>query len=80
MVNITEEIRDRFEWKTWKNEVWLKSVINSLQENGKWGWIDFPTYSFIKKGDRLICCENGYKAISKIVSENFLLKNFYREN
>lgn len=80
MVNITEDMRDMEDWMLWKNELWLKNVIDSLQENGKWGWIDNPTYSFIKKGDRLLCCDKGYEAVSRIVRDNFLIKNFYRES
>ena len=34
MVNITEDMRDMEDWMLWKNELWLKNVIDSLQENG----------------------------------------------
>jgi len=76
MVNITEEMKDLEDWMIWKNELWFSDIIKRLNENGRWGWKDNPELTFIKKGDKIHCCPKGYEAVGKIVSKEFLIKNF----
>tara|TARA_B100001248_G_C27195353_1_gene368673 strand:- start:301 stop:582 length:282 start_codon:yes stop_codon:yes gene_type:complete len=83
MVNITQEMRDMEAMKDWqivKNEQWFKGIFSTLNENGKWVWIDNPEYTFIKKGDKILCCKEGYNAVSLIVTPNFLKEKFYYES
>lgn len=76
MVNITKEMQDLEDWMIWKNELWFSDIIKRLNENGKWVWKDNPEFTFIKKGNKIECCPDGYKAVERIVSKNFLIKNF----
>ena len=83
MVNITQEMRDMEAMKDWqivKNEQWFKVIFSTLNENGKCVWIDNPEYTFIKKGDKILCCKEGYNAVSLIVTPNFLKEKFYYES
>tara|TARA_B100001057_G_scaffold397256_1_gene407352 strand:+ start:6694 stop:6990 length:297 start_codon:yes stop_codon:yes gene_type:complete len=79
MVSITREMRDlqiMKDWQLCKNEAWFNRIIASLSENGIWVWNDNPTFKFIKKGDRILCCRKGYKAVSQIVTPKYLQDNF----
>jgi len=79
MVNITQEMRDMEAMKDWqlcKNEAWFNRIIASLKENGIWVWNDNPRFKFIKKGEKMLCCREGYKAVSQIVTPKYLQDNF----
>ena len=57
------------------NELWLTQVHSSLNEGGVWIWKD-ELMLFKRAGQRLLCDNNAYNKVSKIVGKEFLIKTF----
>ena len=57
------------------NEFWLANVHNNLKEGGVWIWKD-ELIMFKREGKKLLCDEESYDKVSKIISEEFLVNTF----
>lgn len=66
-----------------QNEIFFENVINQLKEGGFYVYPDLVQRAkdkeapfFRKKGNILLCNQEGYDSVKKIVSAKFLLTRF----
>ncbi len=67
------------DFKKRANEGFFTNVINLLNEGGFWGWKAKPHLVFKKRNGKLECSQEGYEAVSEIISKKFLEENFKKE-